>query len=127
MSRKYLKRSLIVLIAILIVLLVFSLTPLPRASAANCGLIEGNVEDVKAGGGPGDILVKISGNNGYYYINRGLENGVNLDVLTKQIKDKPAKVYYIKHWSLFNFNAMTRHIGRIETGQAIVYNEWKQE
>jgi hypothetical protein len=119
------KKGLLALAGIFLVLLAYSVMPLPMANPSNCGAVVGKVESVKAGDGPGDILVTFSGDNDYYYINRGLENGIRLEVLSKQLVDKTAKVYYIKHWSLLNFNSKTRHIARIEVGEQLVYNEWK--
>ena len=105
-------------------LLVHSLIPLPQANASNCATVQGEIKNVKEGDGPGDVLISISGDEGYYYINRGLHNGIKLDVLTNQLMNKTAKVYYIKHWSLLNFNGKSRHVARIEIGEELVYNEW---
>jgi len=118
------KKWLIVLVVMLAALIVFSLKPLPKASAENCASVKGKMVAVKKGGGPADIVLTMKGDDGYYYINRGLEYGIKLNELTDQLLNKIVTVHYIRNRSLLNFNSKTRHVARIETGGSVIYNEW---
>lgn len=82
------------------------------------------MESIKLGEGVADISIKLNGDDGNFYINRGLEKGIDLKALSSQLTNKEATLYYIKHWSLLNFDGKTRHIARIELGDKILYNEW---
>jgi hypothetical protein len=119
------KKWLVIPAAMLAILVFFSFRPLPAATSENCVAVKGEVTKITSEGS--DLVVVISGNDGYYYINRALDNGTKAEMLSSQLLNKPVTLYYIKHWSLLNFNGKTRHIARIEVNGQVAYNEWKYE
>ena len=119
------KKWLLIPVAMLVVLIFFSFRPLPAATAENCVAVKGEVVRLATEGS--DLVLTLSGNNGYYYINRALDNGVKTEILNNQVLNRPVTIYYIKHWSLLNFNGKTRHVARIEVNGETAYNEWKEE
>ena len=119
------KKWLLIPVAMLVVLIFFSFRPLPAATAKNCVAVKGEVVRLATEGS--DLVLTLSGNNGYYYINRALDNGVKTEILNNQVLNRPVTIYYIKHWSLLNFNGKTRHVARIEVNGETAYNEWKEE
>jgi hypothetical protein len=108
------------------VLIYQSLKPLPQPTPANCKLVQGVVEKVYNNIGDGDLTIRLKNDDGYYYINRGLDKGLTADILGKQLLEMPVAIFYIKHWSLINLGGKSRHIARIETGGKVLYNEWKK-
>lgn len=50
------------------------------------------------------------------YINRGLENGLNLDTLIKQVVNKPVTISYA---------SPTSHINRFEVDGKVIFSELK--
>lgn len=106
-------------------LIIYSFRPLPKAEPSNCVAVKATVAEVRKGEGPGDIVVTLEGNDGYYYINRGLDYGIDLNEISNQLMNKPVNLYYIRHWSLLNMNGKTRHVARIEVGGEVVYDEWE--
>ena len=119
------KKWLLIPVAMLVVLIFFSFRPLPAATAENCVAVKGEVVKLATEGS--DLVLTLSGNDGYYYINRALDNGVKTEILNNQVLNRPVTIYYIKHWSLLNFNGKTRHVARIEVNGETAYNEWKEE
>lgn len=111
---------------VLLIGIVYSSLPLPAASSSNCEPVEGKVVKVENGSGASDVVIVLANDNAYYYINRGLDRGVKLDALAKQLVDKTVTVYYIKHWSILNFSGKTRHVARIVVNDEVAYNEWKE-
>ena len=67
-----------IVVAIIAVLVVVLGSELLRNSTSeeNCMQISGLVTEVSEGGSK-DVVIKIDGSHTTYYINRGLENGVN--------------------------------------------------
>ena len=119
------KKWLLIPVAMLVVLIFFSFRPLPAGTAENCVAVKGEVVRLATEGS--DLVLTLSGNDGYYYINRALDNGVKTEILNNQVLNRPVTIYYIKHWSLLNFNGKTRHVARIEVNGETAYNEWKEE
>lgn len=119
------KKWLIAPAVMLIVLIIFSFRPLPAATPGNCIAVKGEIVKIVPEGS--DLVLTISGNDGYYYINRAMDNGTKADILSSQLLNRSVTIYYIKHWSLLNFNGKTRHVARIEVNGETAYNEWKEE
>lgn len=119
------KKWLVVPAAMLVLLIFLSFRPLPAATAENCVAVRGEVVKIVPEGS--DLVLTISGDDGYYYINRALDNGTKAEMLSSQLLNRSVTVYYIKHWSLLNFNGKTRHVARVEVNGETAYNEWKEE
>src|SRR5687768_18411809 len=94
------KKWLVIPAAMLIVLIFFSFRPLPAATSENCVAVKGEVVKIVPYGS--DLVLTISGNDGYYYINRALDNGTKAEMLSSQLLNRSVTVYYIKHWSLLD-------------------------
>lgn len=122
---RFSRKWLLIPVAMLLALIFLSLRPLPRATSENCIAVKGEVVKVVAEGY--DLVLTIADNDGYYYINRALDNGIKAEMLSSRLLNKPVTIYYIKHWSLLNINGKTRHIARIEVNGETAYNEWKEE
>jgi hypothetical protein len=112
---------------ILFMLILFSLIPLPKAAPGNCVKVMSKVVKIEPGTGEGDIVLTLANDDAYYYINRGLEYGIKMDVLKVRLLNKEVSLYYIKHWSMLNINGKTRHLARIEVDDALAYNEWPED
>jgi hypothetical protein len=62
--------------------------------------------------------------NGYPYINRGLQVGLNIEELNNKLKGQEVLIKFVDHWTSLDFNKSSPTIAYIEidkTGE-IVYN-----
>ncbi len=74
-------------------------------------------------GGVKDVNLKLEGRNELFYVNRGLERGLNLQELRSQLINQRITVKYPDHWSLLNSNKATIHISKIEHQGKTVFTE----
>jgi len=72
------------------------LRPVPQATQANCEIISGKVIDIYQSGTK-DLSIKLEDHSDYFYINRGLESGLNLSALKKQILNQDCKLSIVNH------------------------------
>ena len=71
-------------------------------------------------GGVKDIVFHDSGSD-FYYINRGLENGLNLDSLNAKVLNKTVTLHLAKLIG----GATSEHIAQLTLGDEIIYTEFK--
>jgi len=70
------------------------------------------------------LVISLENSEGILYVNRGLENGLNLSELSKSLVGNEVKLYYAKHWSLLNPNMKMKHITQIEFRSDTLYSEF---
>ncbi len=112
-----------IMIMAFITLLFLSFSPLPKATYENCEKITGEVINVFKGSGKNDIVINLKNDGNYYYVNRGLERGLNLEALQTQLINNNITLYYVKHWSLLDPYNKTRHVARLDFDGNKIYNE----
>ncbi len=108
---------------IIFVFMLLALRPLPEASIENCAMHTGIVADVTAGGGEADIVIHLKNNHNIYYINRGMEAGLSISTLQKQLVNKKADLLTIKHWTPADPASRTKHIAKITVDSTVLYSE----
>ncbi len=87
--------------------------------------IEGIVTEVTQG--PGfDIVIKIKGDSHYYYINRGLQQSLNLSDLRNKILNKNVTIFGIERWTLFTQDGNMGHIAKLICHNEVLYTEIKK-
>lgn len=88
-------------------------------SKENCVLVKGKVERIFEGGEL-DVVIKLSGDNNIYYINRGLERGLVMDNLQKDLIGKEIEFWHAKTWVQNG-----GHITQVAVDKKILYTEWE--
>ncbi|MFY0672816.1 MAG: hypothetical protein JXQ87_05405 [Bacteroidia bacterium] len=106
-------------------LLVFGI-PIMNPTPARCNVVSGTMHQFKVHSGTKDINLRLIDDKGRYYINRGLENGINADIM-RRLKDQEIRVWYAKHWSLLNYNGLGRHVCKISLNGETIYTEFRNE
>jgi hypothetical protein len=107
----------------MLILLILVFRPYPKPTENNCSTYIGIVADVQAKGGPGDIVIKLSGDNHVYYINRGIDYGLSLAELANNIRNKTVELRVIKHWTPLDPGSHTKHIAQITHQGKVIYSE----
>jgi hypothetical protein len=105
-------------------LLVFGM-PIMSPTPEGCNVVNGTMHQFKVHSGSKDINLQLVDDDGRYYINRGLENGMNAEIM-RTLKDQEIKVWYAKHWSLLNYKSLARHVCKITLNGETIYTEFKE-
>ena len=74
-----------------------------------------------------DIIFVLENTNRRFYINRGLENGLELNILKEKLIGNPIVVKYPKYWTPLDWNNSIRHLSKVEFNNEIVFNELRAE
>lgn len=119
-----------------IILIIFSLTiliiavlifrPVPIVSENKAISENGIVMEIYTNKG-NDIVFILENTNRRFYINRGLENGLELNNLKQKLIGNPIIVKYPKYWTPLDWNNSVRHISKVEYKDEILFNELKAE
>ena len=119
-----------------IILITFSLTiliiavlifrPVPIVSENKAISENGIVTEIYTNKG-NDIVFILENTNRRFYINRGLENGLELNNLKQKLVGNPIVVKYPKYWTPLDWNNSVRHISKVEYNGEILFNELKAE
>jgi hypothetical protein len=102
------------------------LRPLPAATKDNCVKYSGLVTSLIADDENGDIVIRLKNDNNYYYINRGIDQGISLSELENKLTNKPVELLAIKYWTPLAPRSGPKHIARITAEGGVVYNEIKE-
>jgi len=100
--------------------------PVRNVTADDLIQIEGIVVDVQEA--PGfDIAITLKNDPHYYYINRGLQLGLDLEQLRRDILNKKVTLYSIKRWTIFTRDKIMGHISKLVMDQKTLFTELKNE
>ena len=83
----------------------------------DCEIIEITVSKIKEG--PSFDIVFYDNNAEFYYINRGLEQGLNLDALNAKVLNKTVTLHLPKM-----IYGTSNHIAQLMLGEDIIYSEF---
>lgn len=84
--------------------------------------ITGQVINIQGGSGF-DIVIKLKDDSHHYYINRGLQLGLNLEKLRNTLLNKTVTLYSIDRWTLFTRDGIMGHISKLTIGEQVIFNE----
>lgn len=123
--KKYRFRRAAVAVTVLIFfgLTLLALRPVPSAKTSNCSYIKSVVVDMHQGEGENDIVFVLENDRNEYYINRGLEHGLDIEKLKNRIEGQEIELLYIRYWTPI-FTSAPRHIAEISLNQEIIYSEF---
>ena len=73
-----------------------------------------------------DLVFELQNDKTTYYINRGLENGFDLEHSRKKYSGKKVILSYAKSWTpLAPLGTTSKHITQISIDGKEIYSEWK--
>ncbi|MBB6681204.1 hypothetical protein H4O20_07080 [Aequorivita sp. 609] len=111
------------LIILIIAVLIFR--PVPIVSEDRTISESGIVTEIYSNKG-NDVIFVMENTERRFYINRGLENGLELNNLKEKLIGNPIVVKYPKYWTPLDWNNSVRHISKVEFNDEIVFNELKK-
>ncbi len=122
--KKIVKYFMIVLSLIIVIISILIFRPVPIVSEHNAITEKGIVSEIYSNQG-NDIIFIIENKPRRFYINRGLENGLELNNLKAKLIGNPIVVKYPKYWTPLDWNNSIRHVSKVEFNDEILFNELK--
>ena len=110
---------------LVLVFAVLIFRPVPTVTANEALVTQGVVTDIYEGG-VHDIAFRIENDETVYYINRGLEQGLELAQLERQLMGKEITINYPDYWTPLDWNDKIKHISRVEINGQVIFSELKQ-
>ena len=101
--------------------MIFRPVSIPK-DAKDCLVVEGKVVRIFEGG-PNDVNLRLEGDKTTYYINRGLEYGLVLEDLQKELTGNNVTIRYPKHWTPLDPNNKMKHLCILEYNGKEIFNE----
>ncbi len=118
------KKIFIGLSVVFLIICVLVLRPVPIVTEDKTIVVSGVVEKIKLTEG-NDFVFKLKDNPTRYYINRGIEAGLNYQDFEERVLNKSIIVKYPKYWTPLDWNNTVRHISKVELNGEILFNELK--
>jgi len=95
---KWFKNALTIAGFLAVILLLIILTPVPEAKENNCQEARGTVKHIFEAGTK-DVVFKLNETDKTFYINRGLEQGLDLERLRRELVNQEVLIKYPKYWT----------------------------
>ena len=123
--KKIAKYILIVFSLSILIVSILIFRPVPIVSENNAITEKGIVSEIYSNQG-NDIIFVLENIDRRFYINRGLENGLELNSLKAKLIGNHIVVKYPKYWTPLDWNNSVIHISKVEFNNEIVFNELKK-
>lgn len=109
--KKLIKITLLSIGAFFLIAVVLVLRPVPTLTDNNTIIEEGMVSEIFQSGS--DIVFRLEDNDQSFYINNGLKDGLEINVLKKNLIGKNIIIEYPKYWTPLDWNDKIKHISKI--------------
>ena len=120
------KITLVSFILIVSIIAVLIFRPVPIVSESKAISEIGIVKEIYSNKG-NDVIFIMLNTDRRFYINRGLENGLELNNLKEKLIGNSIVMKYPKYWTPLDWNNSIRHISKVEFKNEIIFNELKAD
>lgn len=120
------KITLVSFILIVSIIAVLIFRPVPIVSESKAISEIGIVKEIYSNKGK-DVIFVMLNTDRKFYINRGLENGLELNNLKEKLIGNSIVMKYPKYWTPLDWNNSIRHISKVEFKNEIIFNELKAD
>ena len=120
------KITLVSFILIVSIIAVLIFRPVPIVSESKAISEIGIVKEIYSNKG-NDVIFIMLNTDRKFYINRGLENGLELNNLKEKLIGNSIVMKYPKYWTPLDWNNSIRHISKVEFKNEIIFNELKAD
>ncbi|MCB0445678.1 MAG: hypothetical protein R2812_08420 [Gelidibacter sp.] len=123
--KKIAKIILICVSSIILIIAILIFRPVPIVSEDRTISESGIVTEIYSNKG-NDVIFIMENTERRFYINRGLENGLELNNLKEKLIGNSIVVKYPKYWTPLDWNNSVRHISKVEFNDEVIFNELKK-
>tara|TARA_B100001027_G_C16095608_1_gene253677 strand:- start:44 stop:427 length:384 start_codon:yes stop_codon:yes gene_type:complete len=120
------KITLVSLILIVSIIAVLIFRPVPIVSESKAISEIRIVKEIYSNKG-NDVIFIMLNTDRKFYINRGLENGLELNNLKEKLIGNSIVMKYPKYWTPLDWNNSIRHLSKVEFKNEIIFNELKAD
>jgi len=110
------------LVVVFFILGLYFFRPVPIVEEKDAITVTGIVVDIYEAGVK-DVVFRLSGDKVIYYVNRGLEQGLNIDSLKRKLVGNQAVFKYPDYWSPLDRGNKIRHLSKVEFNNEVLFNE----
>lgn len=107
---------------VFIILAAMTLKPVPMVSEKECLSQVGIVSEVFEGGTL-DVVIRLKDNDERFYINRGLERGLDLVTIKSDLIGHEVTLKYPDHWTPLDPFNRTHHLSKVVLGDKVIFTE----
>lgn len=107
------------------ILFILALRPVPILNEEACKSVNGTLEKLHEGPGY-DLVIKLAEDSRRFYINRGLEQGLDLAELKRTLLGKEILLKYPEHWTPLDPFNETIHVSILEFEGQKLFDETPQ-
>jgi len=107
------------------ILCILALRPVPILNEEECEVVIGKLENLHEGPGY-DLVIKLAEDSRRFYINRALEQGLELEELKASLLGKEVSLKYPEHWTPLDPFNETIHVSILEFEGKKLYDETPQ-
>jgi hypothetical protein len=98
--------------------------PVPIVEEEDALIKKGIVTDIFEGSEK-DIVFILKDCKTKFYINRGMERGLSIESLKKELINNEVVIKYPKYWTPLDWNGKIKHASKLEFRGKILFNELK--
>lgn len=109
----------------LLLLFALGIRPVPQATKNNCKKFTGKVAQVYESGVK-DVVIRFHNEAPKFYINRGLEQGLDLGELQEKLTGEEVHITYPSYWTVFDPQNKIKHLAKLEIDGEVIYSEMRQ-
>ena len=120
------KITLVSFILIVSIIAVLIFRPVPIVSESKAISEIGILKEIYTNKG-NDVIFIMLNTERKFYINRGLEYGLELNNLKEKLIGNPIVMKYPKYWTPLDWNNSIRHLSKVEFKNEIIFNELKSD
>ena len=120
------KITLVSFILIVLIIAVLIFRPVPIVSESKAISEIGIVKEIYSNKG-NDVIFIMLNTDRKFYINRGLENGLELNNLKEKLIGNSIVMKYPKYWTPLDWNNSIRHLSKVKFKNEIIFNELKAD
>ncbi len=106
----------------LFLLAILCLRPVPRLTDKNAITVTTIIKSVFEGGEK-DIVFTTYGSDEVYYINRGLEQDLDIAQLRERLVGEEVVIVYPKYWSPLDAKQKVKHLSKLLHQDDLIYDE----
>ena len=118
------QRHIVFLLAFFLFLFVsLVLRPISSAHEYNTTQLNGKIIEVAGNEFNKVIHFKLANDSHRYYINRRLENGVDVQVKKDLSKENVAYITYVNHWTPLGQKGVMRHVAKVAVDNQVIFTE----
>ncbi|MBT1703542.1 hypothetical protein [Chryseosolibacter indicus] len=74
--------------------------------------------------GTKDVAFELRGHSGVFYVNRGLEHGLDLKKLKFELLGREVTIKYPNHWTPIDPRSIHKHISKLESEDKVFFSEY---